>query len=75
MKYLVMTTPRRGGQWHVFFQRTFAVDDRGVGEPSLLPFAIVLMNSERSDNSIDQTRDGVLLRFDMHGETELLQRC
>src|ERR1700680_1820376 len=30
---------------------------------------------ERFDKGIDQSRDGVLLRFDMHGETELLQRC
>jgi hypothetical protein len=33
------------------------------------------MNTERFDNGIDQSRDGVLLGFDMHGETELLERC
>lgn len=35
----------------------------------------VLMNADRFDNGINQSRDGVLRRFDMHGETELMQRC
>jgi hypothetical protein len=33
------------------------------------------MNADRFDNGINQSRDGVLRRFDMHGETELMQRC
>jgi hypothetical protein len=33
------------------------------------------MNADRFDNGINQSWDGVLLRLDMHGETEFMQGC
>ena len=74
--------------WHLFFVRerkerkyeglagaTAAGPNCVAGTQVTIAVCHLLINTERFDNSIDHSRNGVLLRFDMHGETELMQRC